>query len=304
MANTYNTIGFDIGGTNLRAAVVDSAGTIIDRRSEPTPQTSEGLEDGIARMVADLRTSHDVKAVGLSVAGFLDENRHILRFAPHLPWRNIALADELEQRLGIHVAMEHDANSAARAEHRFGAARGADEWVLLAIGTGIGVAHMVDGRMMRGAYGTAPELGHLTVVPGGLPCPCGKRGCLERYCSGTALIDLERELYGDASYADGTAIFAAARAGQPRAQAVIKQFAGWLAQALGMVTDIFDPELVVLGGGVGTQADLYLEQAISQRPHHVTGAAYRRLAAVKPAELGPDAGMIGAATVAAGSLAV
>ncbi|WP_018024593.1 ROK family protein [Corynebacterium ulceribovis] len=296
------TIGFDIGGTNLRAAVVRADGSIIDRRATPTPTTPSGLEAGIDDIVTDLRNHHEIKAVGLSVAGFLDENRHILRFAPHLPWRTIALADHLQHRLGLPVEMEHDANSAGWAEHLYGAARGADDWVLLAIGTGIGVAHIADGRIQRGAFGTAPELGHLTVVPGGRPCPCGKRGCLERYCSGTALITTEVELFGDNQYADGAEIFRAARREERRAVTVIKHFSTWCAQALGMVSDIFDPELIVLGGGVGAQADLYLDQALSLRPQYVTGAAYRRLPDVVPATLGPDAGMIGAAAVAAGSL--
>ena len=183
------TIGFDIGGTNLRAAVIDASGEIIDSTSVPTATTAEQLEDDIVRCVEELSASHEVSGVGLALAGFLDPECEVVRFAPHLPWRDAPVREVLRRRLGMPVRLEHDANSAAWGEWSYGAGRGAKEWVFFAVGTGIGATLLTGGTIYRGAFGTAPEFGHLVVDPGGRQCSCGKRGCLERYASGTALPD-------------------------------------------------------------------------------------------------------------------
>lgn len=180
------TIGFDIGGTNLRAAVINPAGEIVDSTSVPTAREAQTLEDDIVRCVDNLAASHDIEAVGLALAGFLDPECEVVRFAPHLPWRNAPVREILSRRLDVPVRLEHDANSAAWGEWRFGAGRGAKDWVFFAVGTGIGATLFTDGTIYRGAFGTAPEFGHLVVSPGGRLCSCGKRGCLERYASGTA----------------------------------------------------------------------------------------------------------------------
>ncbi|MDO5668803.1 MAG: ROK family protein [Corynebacterium sp.] len=292
-----NTVGFDIGGTQCRAAVVDAAGHVLDRRAVPTPGTVHELDDTIAGMLADLCTTHDIDAVGLAVAGFLDSEREIVRFAPHLPWRDAPVRRDLSQRLGLPVVLEHDANSAAWGEYRFGSARDADTWVFFAVGTGIGAALMINGQLFRGAHGTAPEFGHLTVVPGGRVCSCGKAGCLERYASGTALADTAFE-NGLPAGLSGQAIMSLARSGDERARAVLDDFARWLGQGLAMVTDVLDPELIVLGGGVVADADLFLPAACATLGQRVVGAGHRPLPVVGTAKLGADAGMIGVADLA------
>ena len=292
-----NTVGFDIGGTQCRAAVVDAEGTILDRRAVPTPGTVRELEDTIVELVADLRATHEIDAVGLAVAGFLDPEGETVRFAPHLPWRDAPVRRDLHARLHLPVVLEHDANSAAWGEYRFASARDADTWVFFAVGTGIGAALMINGQLFRGAHGTAPEFGHLTVVPGGRVCSCGKAGCLERYASGTALADTAFE-NGLPAGLSGREIMALARSGDARARAVLDDFARWLGQGLAMVADVLDPELIVLGGGVVADADLFLPAACATLGQRVVGAGHRPLPVVGTAKLGADAGMIGVADLA------
>ncbi|QPK82699.1 ROK family protein [Corynebacterium qintianiae] len=306
------TVGFDIGGTNTRAGVVTGDGDIIDSRSTDTPHDADELTAAITGLVADLRRDHKVAAVGVALAGFLDPDCEKVRFAPHLPWRNDAPVKAiLEDAIGLPVRLEHDANSAAWGEYRFGAAREADTWVFFAVGTGIGATLMHRGEIYRGSFGTAPEFGHLTVVPGGRVCSCGKHGCLERYASGTALVDTAVEVASAGGYkgcglyravvdkrASGHDVMAAARRGDPLGRAAVATFADWLGQGLSIVADVLDPELIVLGGGVSSDADLFLDRAREAMAHDIVGAGYRPLPKLLCAERGPDAGMLGVADLA------
>jgi glucokinase len=307
------TVGVDVGGTSVRAGVVDESGAILDTARAPTPRGESALETTVARVVSDLSARHAVTAVGLALAGFVTPDRRSVRFAPHLPWRDAPVADRIAARLGKPVVVEHDANAAAVAERRFGAAAGASVVVFLALGTGIGSALLVDGELYRGAHGVAPELGHLCVVPGGRPCPCGKAGCWERYCSGTALATtavellardpgrspaLRRLLADDAAGLTGRRVAAAARDGDPVACAAVGDLARRLGEGLSLVADVFDPELVVIGGGVSGSATLYLDDAREHYAAAVTGAGRRPLARIRTAQLGEAAAVVGAAQLA------
>ena len=242
------TIGVDVGGSRVRAGLVDAEGNVLDLRWAPTPAGAEGLEDVITGMVTALRADSGGRtgAVGLAVAGFVSTDRRHVRFSPHLPWREAAVAERVERRVGVPALLEHDTNAAAVAEHRFGAAGGAEVAVLVALGTGIGGALLVRGELYRGAHGVAPELGHLRLVPDGRPCPCGKRGCWERYCSGTALVTTTLELLARHGPAAGTLageaaadpgritgrrVAAAARKGDPVALRAMGELARWLGRA-------------------------------------------------------------------------
>ncbi|MHA2789379.1 ROK family protein [Corynebacterium sp. S7] len=306
------TVGFDIGGTNTRAGVVNEHGEILARASDRTPETSEEMVRTIISLIDELRSSYDISAVGVAVAGFLDRDCEIVRFAPHLPWRDDApVRAILQEATGLPVRLEHDANAAAWGEFRHGVAKDVDTWVFFALGTGIGATLMIDGEVYRGSYGTAPEIGHITVVPGGRACSCGKRGCLERYASGTALVDTAMEIATRGGYestklyrkvvgkrASGNDVMDAARAGDALGVATIEEFSMWLGQGLAMVSDILDPELIVVGGGLSADADLYLDAATQVMSKNIVGAGYRPLARVIRAELGPEAGMIGVADLA------
>lgn len=307
-------IGLDVGGTSVRAAVVDEQGSILDTDRVGTPSDENALEDAISGVIDELRNRHDeVSAVGLAVAGFVANDRRTVMFAPHLAWRAAPVADRIVKRVDLPVTLEHDANAAALGEHRFGAARGARVAALVAIGTGIGAGLLLDGEIYRGAYGVAPELGHLTVVPGGRACPCGKYGCWERYCSGTALAAtaiellarnpgqstvLARETSGDPGSITGRRVAGAARDGDPIAQRAVAELAKWLGEGLALVADVFDPEIVVIAGGVSGSATLFLDEAREHYTAAITGAGHRPLARIRTAHLGDDAAMVGAAALA------
>jgi len=311
------TVGIDVGGTNIRAGVVDEHGAVIDTVEAPTPASAWALEDGLHRAVAELAREHDVAAVGLAVAGFVTPDRASVRFAPHLPWRDAPVADRMRQRLELPVVLEHDANAAVWAEHRFGAARGGQVVVAVAVGTGIGAALLIDGRLYRGAHGVAPELGHVRVVPDGRACPCGKRGCWERYCSGTGLVAtalellaadpsrstlLAKEHAADPGSLTGRRVVGAARDGDPVALEAVADLAVWLGRGLALISDVYDPDLVVVGGGVGVSAPLFLDEAREHYARRLTGAGHRPLARIRTAQLGEVAGLVGAADLARAAL--
>jgi glucokinase len=307
------SVGVDVGGTNVRAGVVDEQGTLLDTVRVSTPSSAVALEDAICGAVGQLRRRHEVAAVGLAVAGFVGNDRRTVMFAPHLAWRASPVADRIAARLGLPVTLEHDVNAATLAEHRFGAARGAKVVALVALGTGIGAGLLLDGRLFRGAHGVAPELGHLCVVPGGRPCPCGKQGCWERYCSGTALVTtavellarhhgrstlLAREVDGEPGSLTGRRVAGAARDGDPIAQRAVADLARWLGEGLAMIADIYDPELVVIGGGVAESAPLFLDAAREHYASAVTGAGHRPLARIRTSQLGDDTAIVGSAALA------
>lgn len=307
------TIGIDVGGTNLRAAVVDEQGQVLDYAQTPTPSSIRALELALDRTVTELMARNEIAAVGLAVAAFVSRDRSTIQFAAHLPWRNAPIGAEMSARHGVPVFLEHDANAAAWGEHCFGAASGAEITVLVAIGTGIGIGLLIDGQLYRGTHGVAPELGHLQVVSHGRRCPCGKHGCWEQYCSGTALVNtaiellatnpahstiLARQEAADPGSLTGRRVTAAAQDDDPLALEVMADFARWLGLGLAIVSDVFDPALIVIAGGVASAANLFLDEARENYARSATGAGYRPLARVRATQLGADASIIGAAELA------
>ena len=320
MSRTF-TIGIDIGGTSVRAAVIDDECRVVASRRAFTPRTVVETDDVLSRLITELAAEYEVGAAGLAVAGFVSTDRSRVMFAPHLAWRGDPVPARLTARLGLPVVMDHDVNSAAWAEYRNGAAMGSPVALLVALGTGIGAGLVVDGAIYRGAHGVAPELGHVVVVPGGRPCPCGKRGCWERYCSGTALAQTALELLNgqsdgsaaplsaadrsssplstvDPAAITGTMVAAAASAGDPVALGAMADLSRWLGVGLAMATDILDPEVIVIGGGVAAAAPLYLPGAVADLSRAITGAGHRPEPRVVVAQFGDRAGIIGAALLA------
>ena len=187
-------IGVDIGGTKVAAGVVDADGRILARLRRDTPAQDPGrTEDVIAECIRELAADHEVEAVGLGAAGFVDAARSTVLFAPNLAWRNEPLRAAVEQRTGLPVVVENDANAAAWGETRFGAGHGQPFTVTLTVGTGLGGGVVLGGQLIRGAFGAAAEVGHMILVPDGRPCGCGLRGCWEQYASGRALVTEARE---------------------------------------------------------------------------------------------------------------
>ncbi|HWH28351.1 MAG TPA: ROK family protein, partial [Mycobacteriales bacterium] len=182
------TIGVDIGGTKVAAGVVDEQGRVLARTRRPTPSADpQAVEDVIATAVEELRREHDVVAVGIGAAGFIDHDRGVVLTAPNLAWRDEPLRDDVESRVGLPVSVDNDANAAAWAEHRFGAGRGEDHLVVVTVGTGIGGGIVTGGVLQRGRWGIAAEFGHMQLSQSGRRCGCGQHGCWEQYCSGRAL---------------------------------------------------------------------------------------------------------------------
>lgn len=305
------TIGVDIGGSRIRAGVVTGDGRVVAARGVATPGGAHLLQGTIAGLIGDLAAEsaadHDVRGVGLAVAGFIAADRATVMFAPHLPWRQAPVPRLIADAVQLPVVMDHDVNCAAWAEHRLGAAAGADISLTIALGTGIGAGLVINSRLYRGAGGVAPEIGHLVVVPDGRRCPCGKRGCLERYCSGTALAaDYAGRAAGGAAGPvtrrggmTGADVARAARDGDPAALGSFADLARWLGAGLAIACDVFDPEVIVIAGGVSESADLYLGAARAEMAAQLTGAGYRPEPRLVRAHFGSAAAVVGAALLAA-----
>lgn len=308
------TVGVDVGGTKVAGGVVDEDGVLLTRTRRPTPGSSpQDVEDTIAAVVADLRGEHDVAAVGIGAAGFVDLARSRMIFAPNLAWRDEPLRDEVSRRVGLPVVVENDGNAAAWAEHRFGAGRGQSHLVVLTVGTGIGSGVVLDGTLYRGHTGIGPEFGHLQMVAAGRRCGCGQRGCWEQYCSGRALVREAREIAdvrpaygtrllelgdGQPEGIEGPEVTQAAREGDPAALECFDRIGCWLGQGLADLTAMLDPAGFVVGGGVGEAGELLLAPARATLAERLTGGAHRPTPEVRPAQLGNDAGLVGAADLA------
>jgi glucokinase len=310
------SIGIDIGGTKVAAGVVDESGAILARERRPTPSTDpDQLVAVVAEIVTQLRTEHDVVAIGVGAAGFVDADRSTVLFAPNLAWRDAPLRDQISARVQLPVFIENDANAAAWGEFRFGAGEGLPDVVALTVGTGIGAGLILDGALYRGRFGIAGEPGHMRVVPDGRPCGCGNRGCWEQYCSGTALVRAARdvvsqrpadagrllELAGSAAAVDGPAVTQAAKEGDPAAVGCFEEIGHWLGQGVADLAAVLDPGRFVVGGGVSEAGELLLGPARERYAAVLTGRGHRPVADIVPARLGIEAGLIGAADLARAS---
>jgi glucokinase len=187
------TIGVDIGGTKIAAGVVDEEGSILETVQVPTPPSPEGVVDAIVEAVRQVSTGHQIEAVGIGAAGYVDDKRATVLFAPNIYWRHEALKDKVEQRVGLPVVVENDANAAAWGEYRFGAGQGHSDVICITLGTGLGGGIIIGNKLRRGRFGVAAEFGHVRVVPDGLLCGCGSQGCWEQYASGRALVRYARQ---------------------------------------------------------------------------------------------------------------
>jgi glucokinase len=309
-----NTIGIDIGGTKVAAGVVDEAGQVLAIARRRTPSRDPGhIADVAVEIVGQLRVEHEVTAVGIGAAGFVDVKRSTVLFAPNLAWRDTPIRRDIAARLDIPVVVENDGNAAAWGEYRFGAGDGQPDVVMLTIGTGIGCGLVLDGTLHRGRFGIAGEPGHMRVVPGGRLCGCGNRGCFEQYCSGSALVRAAREVaqerpedagrllelaHGDAANIDGPVVTKAAQEGDPAAIDCFDEIGRWLGQGLADLAALLDPGRFVIGGGVADAGDLLLTAARETYSAVLTGRGFRPWADVVLAQLGPQAGLIGAADLA------
>ena len=310
------TVGVDIGGTKVAAGVVTHEGEVIDQVRRETPDRSKSpqvVEDTIVGAVLDLAERHEIHAVGIGAAGFIDAERANVLFSPHLSWRNEPLREAISSRLRLPVVVENDANAAVWAEWRFGAGRGESHLVCVNLGTGIGGAMIVNGTLQRGRFGVAGEFGHMQVVPDGRRCECGNRGCWEQYASGNVLVREAREMAaanspvahpileragGDVSAITGPLITAAAQDGDPAARELFEEIGQWLGVGMANLAAAFDPGTFVIGGGLSEAGDLLIGPARDSFSRSLTGRRFRPEARVVQAQLGNTAGLVGAADLA------
>jgi glucokinase len=308
------TIGVDVGGTKIAAGVVSDSGEILaELRAESPADSVAEIEACIADLIAQLRRDHEVVAVGVGAAGFIDNTRSRVLFAPNLAWRDLDLRADLERLTGLPVVIENDANAAAWGEFRFGAGADVSDLLLVTVGTGVGGGVVLDGELVRGAFGVAAEIGHIRLVRDGITCGCGLRGCLEAYGSGSALVRQTHEAAladpvaaaalisragGRVEAIAGPMITDAAHAGDPFAIARFVELGTWLGEGIASLAAVLDPGTVTLGGGVAAAGDLLLAPTRAAYVANLTGRGHRPEADFRLARLGNKAGMIGAADLA------
>lgn len=284
-------IGLDVGGTKILAGIVDRDGRVLASHEVDTPgATEEDVLAALDRAVEGLLDDR-IAGIGYGVPANLQHGTGRILRATNLPLENVDLAEHARERFGLPVGVENDASVAALAEWRRGAGRGSNNLVMLTLGTGVGGGIVIDGRLFRGWA----ELGHVVVQEGGPPCPCGGRGHLEVLASGHAGNRAARELWGDD--ADAHLLIERARAGDEAARAALATIGASLGAAIGSFVNVFDPDLIVVGGGFGAAAgELVLDPAREAAKREAMPPADETLRVV-PAELGAEAGLVGAGLV-------
>lgn len=306
-------IGVDLGGTNMRVGVLNSDGEVLIRFKEAT-HASDGRQRIIARLLEQIRgqalrageTGYSVEAVGIGAPGVIDIEKGIVVKSPNFPdWNNFGLGRELETALRLPVFIENDANAAALGEQWLGAGRGIKSMILITLGTGVGGGLVLNGEIWHGADGMAGEIGHITIIPDGRECSCGNRGCLETYTSARGIVQSYREALDRQGvpksdprrYYSSEKIYRAAQEGDSTARAVMEDMGRHLGIGLAGLINIFNPEMIVIGGGVMAAWPLFIDAAqreVMWRAFEIM-AKRTRIAA---AELGDDSGIVGAAATA------
>ncbi len=307
-----HAIGIDIGGTKIAGALVSEIGEIIAEDRLPTPSgDSDEIVDAVVAMIERLAEGQDVAAAGVAAPGFIDTAQSIVYYTPNIGWRNEPLRARLAERLDLDITIDNDANAAGWAEFRFGAGRLVSDMTMLTIGTGVGGAIVTRDRLFRGGFGAGAEIGHLRMVPDGLPCGCGSRGCIEQYGSGRALLRMANAIADVAGIGRGLAtvrehngslsgqdVAALIVDGDPGALQALRELGHWLGQACASLSAVLDPQLFVFGGGVAAAGDLLLDPIREAYLAHLPARGFHPEPEFVIAELVNNAGVVGAADLA------
>ena len=308
-------IGIDLGGTNIAAAIVDKDGSITKRAS--IPSNAGGGPDAVIgglMKVCETLLSGEKEAplsIGIGVPGSVNDEAGEVVFTPNLPFKHINITRELHERFGCPIRLGNDANCAALGETVAGGARGAKDVVFITLGTGLGGGIIWDGRLHTGISGAASELGHMVVLTGGRECGCGRRGCWERYASATGLtmtaveyMDAHKDSImwelcgGVAEKLDGRSVFDAFRKGDHAAKLAVGKYVEHLASGIVNIINVIEPEMICVGGGISSAWDCLaepIEKIVDAEKYFRFSSARTPQTKIVQAELGNDAGIIGAA---------
>ncbi|WP_411151380.1 ROK family protein [Streptomyces sp. A30] len=298
-----HVIALDVGGTGMKAALVGASGELLHqaRRATGRERGPEVVVEGILGFAAELRAygvehlGEPAAAAGVAVPGIVDEDRGIAAYSANLGWRDVPLRELLGERLGgVPVALGHDVRTGGLAEGRIGAGKGADRFLFVPLGTGIAGAIGIGGRVEAGAHGFAGEIGHIVVRPGGTACPCGQRGCLERYASAAAVSETWAAACGDPG-ADAADCAKAVASGDPDAVRVWQDAVDALADGLVTALTLLDPRTLIIGGGLAESGETLftpLRHAVQRR------ITFQKPPEIVPAALGDTAGCLGAGLLA------
>jgi glucokinase len=304
-----NAIGVDVGGTKIAAGVVTPEGEILEEVRYPTPHSPATLIENMAKAITEVGEGHEVGGVCLAVPGLILASENKVIFSANLhAVEGIPLKDELEPEIGLPLTIENDGNAAAWGEFRFGAGSEAEHLVFVTLGTGIGGGVITHGILMRGAQGSGGELGHVTIQATGPRCACGNHGCLEALASGTAIGRRAHELaienpdsalgrLATTRQILGEDVTKLAREGDKVALSVLDEIGTWLGVGLAGFVNIFNPEVVAVGGGAMEAGELILKPARREVTLRARPPS-RDLAEIKVATLGPKSGVLGAAALA------
>ncbi|CAL2057055.1 ROK family protein [Streptomyces sp. TR1341] len=296
-----HVIALDVGGTGMKAALVGDDGALLHRARRATGRERgpdavvAGILDFAAELYAYGAEHHGPPAAaGIAVPGIVDEEHGTAVYAANLGWKDVPLRDLLAERLGVPVALGHDVRTGGLAEGRIGAGRGADRFLFVPLGTGIAGAIGIDGRVESGAHGFAGEIGHVVVRPGGTLCPCGQRGCLERYASAAAVSEAWAAAGGNPD-ADAADCARAVAAGDPGARRVWQEAVDALADGLVTALTLLDPRTLIIGGGLAEAGEVLFQPLRDAVRRRVT---FQKLPSIVPAALGDTAGCLGAGLLA------
>ncbi len=298
VSRAQSVIGIDLGGTNTKYGIVSHDGKLSGEGFTPTPPGGgrEALLSALKAAAARCLEAASIKpsAIGVATAGWVDPATGVVAYATeNLPgWTGTPIANELQQATGLPVAVENDANALAVAERHFGAGRGVDDFVCITLGTGVGGGCYIQGKLNRGAHFFANALGHIQVEPGGLPCTCGRSGCLEVYSNAAALLR-----YAGNAYQSAEDLIAAANAGKADAGQAISQLAGYLARGCATIVHLFDPSVLILSGGLAQNNPQLIADLERELPPLTTVWPQRRLQ-IRVSPLAYYGGVLGGAAVA------
>jgi glucokinase len=297
-----HAIGIDLGGTKMLAGVVTREGEVVRRHERATPPTQDELLAELDEAILEL-LDDSVAAIGLGIPAPIDQRRGRVFPAVNTPIAGVDLRDRMRDRHGLPVGLDNDANCACIAEWLAGAARGVSDVVMLTLGTGCGGGVIANGRPFRGATGAGVELGHIVIVHDGRPCQgrCTGRGHLESYVTGVAATEAAQEAFGPA--ADAHRLVRLANEGEKAARAILADIGRYLGSGMGSLANIFEPRLIVIGGGFGIAAWEHIIPSAREILEREALQPMRDEVGVARAELGTAAGLIGAAFVAFEALA-